>query len=62
MEYMTINEAAEKWGANIRQICSWCNQGKIDGAFKKQIWFIPQYAEKPIVKRGKKKKEFHNKK
>lgn len=54
MEYMTINEAAEKWGESIRQICSWCNNDKINGAFKKQIWFIPKEAEKPISKRRKK--------
>lgn len=54
MEYMTINEASTKWEISIRQVCSLCNQGKIQGALKKQIWLIPKDAEKPITKRKRK--------
>ena len=30
MEYMTIKEAAEKWGLSVRRVQAICNEGKVE--------------------------------
>ena len=46
MDYMTLKEAAEKWGVTPR--------GRISGAVKMAgVWLIPKTAEKPIDGRTK---------
>jgi len=58
MEYMTTDEAAEKWGITERQVQSRCKDGKIDGAvYVRRVWLIPKSAEKPIDGRTKAAKQ-----
>ena len=58
--YMTLKEAAEKWGVTPRRVNYYCAAGRISGAVKMAtIWLIPKDAEKPIdgrTKQGKVKK------
>ena len=54
MEYMTIKEAAEKWGISVRRVQAICNDGMIPGVVKfGHAWAIPREAEKPVDKRIK---------
>ncbi len=61
MDYITINEAAEKWGISSRRIQILCCQDRIEGAKRfGHAWAIPDDAKKPIdarVKTGKYIKE-----
>ena len=56
-EYMTIKEAAKKWGIGERRINTLCQEGRIEGAAKfGNSWAIPADAQKPKdnrVKSGK---------
>ncbi len=48
MAYMTVKEAAQKWGISERQAQQLCTAGRIDGAIKfGGSWAIPTEAEKP---------------
>ena len=54
MDYMTINEAAEKWNLSVRRVQTICSEGMIEGAIKfGRAWAIPKDAEKPTDKRIK---------
>lgn len=54
MDYMTIKEAAEKWGLSTRRVQTICNEGMVPGVMKfGREWAIPKAAEKPIDKRVK---------
>ena len=57
MEYMSISQAAEKWGISPRRIQVLCKQERIPGAARMgYVWAIPTDAEKPKdarVKSGK---------
>ena len=54
MDYMTLKEAAEKWGVTPRRVNYYCAAGRIPGAVKMAtIWLIPKDAEKPIDGRTK---------
>lgn len=61
MEYITINEAAEKWEISARRIQVLCAQNRIDGVRKfGHAWAIPENANKPTdarIKTGKYIKE-----
>lgn len=62
MEYITIQEASEKWGITDRRIQRLCAEGRIEGAKKfGRQWAIPSITDKPSdarVKTGKYIKEF----
>ena len=48
MEYMSISQAAEKWGISPRRIQVLCKQERIPGASRMgYVWAIPAHAEKP---------------
>ena len=48
MKYLSVAEAAERWGLSERSVRNYCAQGRIDGAFLTgKIWNIPETAEKP---------------
>ena len=48
MEYMSISQAAEKWGITPRRIQVLCKQDRIPGAAGiGYVWAIPMDAEKP---------------
>lgn len=53
-EYMTIKQAAQKWGIGERRINTLCQEGRIEGAAKfGESWAIPADAKKPIDQRIK---------
>ncbi|MDD6089803.1 MAG: helix-turn-helix domain-containing protein [Anaerovoracaceae bacterium] len=57
MEYMTIQEAANRWGISERRIQVLCTNGRLEGATKfGRQWAIPENTEKPDdarIKSGK---------
>ncbi len=61
MDYMTLKEAAEKWGVTPRRVNYYCAGGRIPGAVKMAgVWLIPKDAEKPVdmrTKKGRQQKE-----
>ena len=57
--YITVQEAAEKWGVTSRQVQILCKTNRIPGATRlSRIWIIPENAEKPTNE--KRKGEFDN--
>ena len=56
MDYISVSQAAEKWGVSERSIRNYCQQGRIVGAvLNGHLWLIPENAVKPDRKkrRGK---------
>lgn len=54
--YITVKEAAEKWGISDRRIRVLCSEGKIPGAYQEgRGWKIPADAQKPADGRYKSK-------
>lgn len=54
MDYMTLEEASEKWGMTPRRVNYYCAGGRIPGAVKMAgVWLIPKDAEKPADGRTK---------
>ena len=52
MLYLTVKEAAEKWGLGTRIVTLYCTENKIEGAVKRgNLWLIPEHAQRPIDKR-----------
>lgn len=52
--FMTVKQAAGKWGISDRRIRVLCSEGKIPGAFQEgRGWKIPVDAEKPVDGRFK---------
>lgn len=48
MDYITVQEAAQKWEISPRWVQNYCAQGRIDGAVKESgVWRIPVKAKKP---------------
>ena len=51
MDYISIKEAADKWGVSDRHVRRYCNEGKIKGAIVEDgVWIIPENASKPAAK------------
>lgn len=57
MEYMTLKEAAEKWGVTPRRVNYYCAGGRIPGAVKMAgVWLLTKTVEKPLdgrIKQGR---------
>lgn len=54
--YLSIREAAEKWGVSERRINQYCSEGRIPGAERfGGSWAIPENADKPGDPRKRKK-------
>ena len=54
-EYMTAQEAAEKWDISLRWVQRLCKENRIEGVMNiNRVWLIPINAKKPIDKRKKK--------
>ncbi len=54
MEFMTVKEAASKWGLSERRLQTICNEGMIPGVIKfGRSWAFPMDAQKPVDKRIK---------
>lgn len=52
MEYITVSEAAAKWGVSTRRVQILCNQERIKGAVRfGPIWRIPETAVLPNARR-----------
>ena len=48
MRYLSVKEAAKKWGVSERSARNYCAGGRVDGAFLTgKTWNIPETAEKP---------------
>lgn len=48
MKYISVSEAAKKWGVSERSVRGYCAGGKIEGAFLTgKTWNIPETAQKP---------------
>ena len=61
MDYMTLKEAAEKWGVTPRRVNYYCAAGRIPGAVKMAgVWLIPQETAKPADRRYKKQVRSEN--
>ena len=46
--YLSLREAAEKWGVSERRINQYCTEGRIPGAQRiGKAWAIPADAQKP---------------
>ena len=55
MDYITVKEAAEKWGISARAITYHLVAGRIEGAVRKRhMWLIPAASPKPLDRRRKK--------
>lgn len=48
MKYISVSEAARRWGVSERSVRNYCALGRIDGAFLTgKTWNIPEIAVKP---------------
>lgn len=48
MEYLNVQQVAEKWGISERAVRKYCATGRIEGAVQKLgVWFIPSTVNKP---------------
>ena len=53
-DYMTAQEAAEKWNVSLRWVQRLCKENRIDGAMNiNRVWLIPKVAKKLVDKRRK---------
>ena len=53
MDYMTVRQAAEKWGVTIRWVQALVKAGRVPGAVQPaRDWLIPKDAKKPRDTRG----------
>jgi len=56
-EYITAQEAAEKWNVSLRWVQRLCKENRVEGALNiNRVWLIPQNTFKPDDARKKKKK------
>ena len=61
-DWLTPEQASQKWGITIRQVQHLCANGKIDGVIKvSRTYFIPKDASRPIDGRTKAAKSRRNK-
>ena len=52
--YITVQEAADKWGITPRQVQILCKNSRIVGATRmSRIWIIPENAKKPTIDKRK---------
>jgi len=48
LEYISVSEAAKKWGISERRVQKLCEENRIPGVAKfSYMWLIPKNAEKP---------------
>jgi len=48
MDYISVQQAAGKWGISVRRIQKLCEDNRIDGVVRfGRIWMIPRDADKP---------------
>ena len=53
-DYMTAQEAAEKWKVSLRWVQRLCKENRIEGAMNiNRVWIIPKKKKKPSDARVK---------
>ena len=53
-EYMTAQEASERWDISVRRVQRLCKERRIEGVINiNRVWLIPKAAKKPVDKRRK---------
>lgn len=58
MDYISVKEAADKWGLTSRMVNYYCTNGRIKGAVKiSSVWVIPKDAPQPPDRRRKNNNE-----
>jgi len=58
MGYITVRQAAGKWGISDRRIQKLCEDGRIKGVVRPgRDWLIPKDAQKPADARKKRHKK-----
>ena len=51
-EYITAQEAAERWDISVRRVQRLCKEGRIEGVLNvNRVWLIPKDAMKPADER-----------
>nr|WP_319489290.1 helix-turn-helix domain-containing protein [uncultured Caproiciproducens sp.] len=54
LNYISVEQASEKWGISKRRIQKLCEENRIDGVIRfGRSWAIPKDAEKPADARKK---------
>ena len=49
-DFITAQEASEKWGVSVRQVQMLCKNGKVEGVSRAgRNWIMPANAEKPTA-------------
>ncbi|PJJ28455.1 DNA-binding protein [Lacrimispora celerecrescens] len=49
LDYISVQQASEKWEISKRRIQKLCGENRIDGAVRfGRAWAIPKDAEKPV--------------
>lgn len=57
-EYMTAQEAAQKWNVSLRWVQRLCKENRIKGVMQiNRVWLIPNNAQKPTDARFKNQKK-----
>ena len=52
LDWITPQQAAEKWGISVRRVQALCANGQVDNIVKLgRIWLIPKNTSKPIDNR-----------
>ncbi len=60
-EYMTAQQAAEKWNVSLRWVQRLCKDNRIEGVLHiNRVWLIPHDAKKPFDKRRKIDRDLKN--
>lgn len=60
-DYMTAQEAAEKWNVSLRWMQRLCKENRIKGVLNiNRVWLIPKDAKKPADKGRKSEKQIKN--
>ena len=55
-EYMTAQEAAEKWNVSLRRVQWLCRENRIEGVLDiNRVWLFPKDTKKPADARRKKR-------
>lgn len=58
LDYISVKEAAEKWGISERRVQKLCEGNRIEGVVRfGHTWMIPRKAEKPANQRRIQKKD-----
>lgn len=58
LDYISVKEAAEKWGISERRVQKLCEGNRIEGIVRfGHAWMVPREAEKPADQRRIRKKD-----